>query len=67
MINPRLLSKADAGRPVVYISDHGAEELGVLVGWSDEWLFVRFRGPGGEGCCPRNVSFITDDRPEDRW
>lgn len=64
------LIAADVGRSVIYrpglevcdscgqqIKAAYREEVGVLTSWSERYIFVRFKGPGGEACNPEDVSF----------
>jgi hypothetical protein len=51
------LTKADIGRKATYHREHCAVEHGVLTSWNKEFVFVQFKGPQGEACCPEDVSF----------
>jgi hypothetical protein len=57
MIDPKLLTESDIGRLVRYHREFCDPEVGRLSSWSDKWVFVRFNGPGGEACDPRDISF----------
>ena len=56
MIDSSALKDEDLGRAVVYEDFRGIEE-GRLTGWNDRYIFVRFKGPGGEACMPESVRF----------
>lgn len=58
MIDISKLTKADVGRKVRYHREYCDEELGELSSWNHRVVFVRFKGPNGEGCEPCDVSFI---------
>jgi hypothetical protein len=57
MIDPARLSEDDVGRLVIYHREHCNREEGKLSSWNDKFVFVRFKGPGGEACEPSDVSF----------
>ncbi len=57
MIDPKTLTPADIGRKVSYRREFCRPEDGELTSWNDKTVFVRFKGPTGEGCEPEDVSF----------
>lgn len=57
MIDPATLTEKDVGRNVTYHREHCAREFGKLSSWTATTVFVRFKGPNGEGCQPEDVSF----------
>jgi len=59
MISISKLVLADLGRKVVYEQGHTKEE-GFITGYNDLYVFVRFRGPNGEACDPKNLTFINN-------
>jgi hypothetical protein len=64
MIKIKDLKPSDVGRQVTYHREHCKVEYGFLSSWNDKVIFVRFKGPNGEGCEPEDVSFgrLHDDR-----
>lgn len=60
MIDPKMLTKDDIGRHVVYSRDFCNTEHGTLSSWNDKYVFVRFKGPTGEACEPNDVRFLYD-------
>lgn len=54
------LNESDKGRNVIYHREHCAREVGRLSSWNDCYVFVRFKGPGGESCQPEDVSFENE-------
>lgn len=61
MIDIAKLTEKDKGRNVIYHREYCDQEVGRLSSWNDTYVFVRFRGPGGEACSPGDVSFELDD------
>lgn len=59
MIDLGRLKKADLGRRVVYRDGWGAVQEGELSSWNDRYVFVKFKGPDGVACEPRNVEFAV--------
>jgi len=59
MIDLEALMPEDVGRQVVYSDGVGDTQTGVLSSWNHEVVFVRFKGPNGEGCSPEYVSFLA--------
>lgn len=57
MIDPSKLTQVDVGRQVTYSREHCEIQHGVLSSWNEHYVFVRFKGPGGEACEPADVSF----------
>lgn len=57
MIDQHKLTDKDIGRHVVYHREFCKREVGVLTSWNEHTVFVRFKGPTGEGCEPEDVSF----------
>lgn len=57
MIDIEKLTEADIGRNVTYHREFCDREFGKLSSWNDRFVFVRFKGPGGEACEPEDVSF----------
>ena len=57
MIDPSKLTEADKGRKVIYQRPYCDMEVGVLSSWNEHYVFVRFKGPGGEACEPEDVRF----------
>lgn len=64
MIDPKTLTESDRGRSVVVrerLVPLGHRLLlahGTLTSWNDSFVFVRFKGPGGEACRPEDVDFV---------
>jgi hypothetical protein len=56
MIKIEKLSDEDKGRKVVY---RGKEE-GEITSWNEKYVFVKFRGPGGEACNPNDLLFVYE-------
>ncbi len=71
MIDPSTLTEADLGRQVRYEREYCKTEYGVLSSWNAKTVFVRFKGPNGEGCEPEDVSFVFEGpntkEELDRW
>lgn len=66
MIDPSKLTQADVGRQVTYSREYCETQFGVLSSWNDLYVFVKFKGPGGEACEPEDVSFtFKKDSDED--
>lgn len=61
MINPKTLSRNDVGRKVVY-TDFGRTQEGILSSWNDTTVWVRFKGPCGEACDPKDLEFAAHER-----
>ena len=57
MIDQAKLTESDVGRNVIYYQCPGDFEVGALTSWNDKYIFVRFKGPGGEACRPEDVRF----------
>ena len=58
MIEISQLKESDIGRKVIYHRAFCNREEGELSSWNDRIIFVRFKGPNGEGCEPQDISFI---------
>jgi hypothetical protein len=61
-IEGREVSSEDIGSPATYIprhakrdASHPDSERGVISGFNERWVFVRFRGPNGQACDPNNL------------
>lgn len=59
MIKIEDLTEEDIGRNVAYHREFCNREHGKLSSWTANIVFVRFKGPNGEGCEPCDVSFDT--------
>lgn len=59
MIKIEDLKPEDVGRAVVYTATHGERETGTLSSWSETVIFVRFRGPNGEACWPKDLHWAV--------
>lgn len=64
MIEISKLTDADKGRNVTYHREFCRKEFGQLSSRNDKFVFVRFKGPGGEACEPSDVSFDFES-PDD--
>lgn len=62
MIDPQTLTPADVGRSVTYHGEYGPPEHGKLSSWNQRFIFVKFKGPDGEPCRPKDVSFDFEGR-----
>lgn len=60
MITIDLLTEKDVGRKVIYGREELPKQEGELTSWNDRYVFVKFKGPGGEACDPGDVSFAFD-------
>jgi len=58
-IENKELDEDDIGKLVTYTAHHGEVEVGRLSSYSvvTGAIFVRFKGPNGEGCDPRTLSW----------
>lgn len=57
-IEGKPLDEADIGRWVTYTTPHGEKQRGSLSSYRpDGSIFVRFSGPGGERCDPRQLTW----------
>lgn len=54
MIKIESLTEKDIGRNIIY---KRTGEVGRLTSWNSMFIFVRFRGPNGEACCPEDIDF----------
>jgi len=61
MIDIKKLKESDVGRNVTYHREWCEKEFGKLSSWNDKYVFVRFKGPNGEGCEPEDVSFEVEN------
>lgn len=59
MIDVHKLTNDDVGREVTFTYAHGETKVGRLSSWNDWYVFVRFLGPGGEACDPKQCEFST--------
>ena len=61
----RTLTPADVGRAVVYTPRHGEREDGVITGWSDLFVFVRYGVQTvAKATHPMDLAFLRDARPQ---
>jgi hypothetical protein len=61
-IEGKEVSLEDIGTPVTYIPDHAEgdashpdSERGFISSFNERWIFVRFYGPNGQACDPKNL------------
>ena len=57
MIKIEDLKESDIGRNVTYHREYCKREFGTLSSQTNTTIFVKFKGPNGEGCEPADVSF----------
>lgn len=62
-IEIKLLKESDKERNVIYHREFCDRQVGQLSSWNENYVFVRFKGPGGEACEPDDVSFEHPDPP----
>ena len=52
------LTDADKGRGVIFHTNHGTQERGVLSSWNEHFIFARFTsGSTAAACDPRQLEF----------